>query len=191
MIVKRETVIGAAKSELVLRLNAKLPIRYIYQDADKYFLEDFDTILKIVQKAAPCFDKVKLEQFVEENRQSYFDMRECFHIIDTEFLPDALHKEFSLQEEELHSELPKDTMKGPVSKIISDYRSGNIDRVLDELCGKRSLRIKMMLQQKLTPGTEKSLKEKDKKLMDARSRLYQEENFLQKIIDELDSNEEE
>ncbi len=174
---ERETVIGAAKSELVLRLNAEMPIRYIYQNEGKYFLEDFDTVLKIVRKADSFFDEEKLEQFIEKNRQSYF-MCECFHIIDTEFLPDALHEEFSLQEEELHSEFPKDTMKEKelVSHIIVDYESGKTFDALDKLCGKGSFIIKISLKRILSPGTQEKLREHFKQVEEdlqvSREKIY-------------------
>lgn len=96
---ERETVIGARCSELMIRIAEEnrgniLPIRYLYQDMDTFFLEKISVILEIINRARINLGMPELTQenlidkLSHKNLLSFFNFGIFSHIITEELMPD-------------------------------------------------------------------------------------------------------
>lgn len=142
---ERETVVGAGMSELILRLNARLPIRYIYQVRGKYFFEDFDTVLQIVQNANSSLEKEKLIAFINSDEHApYFDTRSFRYLVDEELLPNDLFAEYGRPDdtkqqlqgniEPPKKSMPKKVLMKMLNAIINDFEADKLESVVRQLC---------------------------------------------------------
>lgn len=98
---ERETVIGSRCSELMIRIaegkcDNILPIRYLYQDMDTFFLEKISVILEIINNARKT---LKISELTKEDlicKLSHKDLADFFnlglfsHIITEELMPDLM-----------------------------------------------------------------------------------------------------
>lgn len=96
---ERETVIGSRCSELMIRIAEEkrgnvLPIRYLYQDMDTFFLEKISVILKIINKARinlkmPALTQENLiDELSHKDLAIFFNLGLFSHIITEELMPD-------------------------------------------------------------------------------------------------------
>lgn len=154
---ERETVVGAKNSELVIRLDARLPIRYIYQLKGSWFYESFDTVFQIIKATNRDITSEWLVDYINNAASSkYFDSRKCRHIVNETLLPIKLAESFGyvLQAKPVIMKLPsRVTPKSPspllrqkmiISQIISNFKKDNLIGVVSELCndiGKIKLEI--------------------------------------------------
>ena len=144
---ERETVIGAENSELHLRLEANLPIRYIYQVRGKCFAEGFDTVLQIINAADTSLTKQGLREFINNDVHArHFDTRKFRLIIDEELLPDTLFTHFGFDKvpttallevkdvgkKRIMPELLVKTLLIP--RIIGAYERDNLNLAVSDLC---------------------------------------------------------
>lgn len=101
---ERETVIGSRCSELMIRLAENergnvLPIRYLYQDMDTFFLEKISVILEIVNMARKELKELEWDEkdlinmLNHEKLPDFFNLGLFLHIVTEELMPDFTEEE--------------------------------------------------------------------------------------------------
>lgn len=97
---ERETVIGQRCSELTLRIASiktkkPLPIRYLYQTCDTFFLEEKNTLLNLIRLVDSTVSLECLDGLVKDaQEQSFFDLGQVYHLISPERLSDSAYDNF-------------------------------------------------------------------------------------------------
>ena len=193
---ERETVVGTGMSELILRLDAGLPIRYIYQVRGKYFFEDFDTVLQIMQNANSSLEKEKLIDFINSDEHApYFDTRSFRYLVDEELLPNDLFVEYgrpddTKQQLQRNIEPPKKSMPKSVlikilSAIIKDFEAERFENVVHQLClGSSDNSIRQEIKNILKKKTETAIISKVEEHIKSSPGSY-DKGIIQELVDLL------
>ena len=181
---ERETVVGTGMSELILRLDAGLPIRYIYQVRGKYFFEDFDTILQIMQNANSSLEKETLIAFINSDEHApYFDTRSFRYLVDEELLPNDLFVEYG-RPDDTKQQLQRVLIK-MLSAIIKDFEAERFENVVRQLClGSRDNSIRQEIKDILKKETETAIISRVEEHIKSSPGSY-DKGIIQELIDLL------
>jgi hypothetical protein len=197
---ERETVVGSKNSELILRLAAMLPIRYIYQPKGKRFYEDFSTVFQIVKEVSSDITPDFLVIFINDDVHTrHFDTRKFRHIVDEELLPDRLFVKFGFTHDVMVADLPyleaplKPMPPGLVKrtlipKIIKSFAEDNMKEVVSNLCSIDFSTIKPEIKTVLSKkGANEVITEVETHIRNTGASGTYRKDIIQKIVDLLSS----